>query len=101
MAAPDRGGATWTEQVAVGGSAMSPDGDLSPDGGVPCDGGTGERLHGVPEDGVPIVLTVVLKRSTWLRGELAAGGGPPDQFEGWLGLMALIERVRSSNGVED
>ena len=86
--------------MAGGGSAMSPDGDLSPDGGVAGDGGTGEHLQGVPEDGGPIVLTVVLERSNWLRGELTAGGGPPDQFEGWLGLMALIERVRSSTGVD-
>ena len=64
-------------------------------------GGSGERQRRVPEGEGPIVLTVVLERSTWLRGELAAGGGPPDQFEGWLGLMALIERVRSISGMAD
>jgi hypothetical protein len=40
------------------------------------------------------VLTVVIDQSAWLRGAVTSGAGPPARFEGWVGLMGIIDRLR-------
>lgn len=61
------------------------------DGSPPVGGGTPD-----PErDGAPsLVLTVVIDQSAWLRGAVTSGAGPPARFEGWVGLMGIIDRLR-------
>lgn len=41
-----------------------------------------------------LVLTVVIDQSAWLQGAVTEGAGPPARFEGWVGLMAVIDRLR-------
>lgn len=60
----------------------------------PGAGGTGGDPAAMEGEDPALVLTVVLDRSKWLRGAVTAGAGPPDRFEGWVGFMAVVDRLR-------
>ncbi len=61
------------------------------DGGSQVGGGRPDPERDVAPS---LVLTVVIDQSAWLRGAVTAGAGPPARFEGWVGLMAIIDRLR-------
>jgi hypothetical protein len=42
-----------------------------------------------------IVLTLEIEQDEQLRGTIGTLGGAPISFEGWVGLMAAVDRLRT------
>lgn len=42
-----------------------------------------------------IVLTLEIEQDEQLRGTIGTLGGAPTSFEGWVGLMAAVDRLRT------